>query len=203
VASFYTDKMAYIHVPKTGGTWLMQALEAVGIRYKVIAEGAASHVHWNGMPPRPFRFGFVRYPPTWYLSYWSYVRHTEHPVSDNPLDTAVLECDDFPAFVDVACSRLRGFLSDMYEVYLGPPGEIEFVGRYENLRDDLITALQLSGECQDWKPEDFDPIRELAPVNVSSKSTNTITPDLEARIVENEKRTMERFYGASVLTPAD
>jgi hypothetical protein len=200
VASFYTDKMAYIHVPKTGGTWAMQALEAVGIHYKVNGYGAASHVHWDGMPERPFRFGFVRYPATWYLSYWSYVRSTDQPVSDNPLDRAVLECEEFSSFVDVACTRLRGFLSDMYNVFLGPPDAIEFIGRYENLQEDLIKALQLSGECEDWEDADFDPIRNLAPVNVSAKTSTAITPELAAMIIDAEKEAAERFYGTSVLS---
>jgi hypothetical protein len=201
VASFYTDKLAYIHVPKTGGTWLMQALEAVGIMYKVVAEGAASHVHWNAMPSRPFRFGFVRYPPTWYLSYWSYVRTTDQPVSDNSLDRAVLDHPEFPAFVEFACEYLPGFLSQMYDVYLGPPGAIEFVGRYENLTDDLIHALRLAGEVDGWDDTDFDPIRNLEPKNVSAKTSGTvITPALEAMIVDAEKSAIDRFYGARVLS---
>ena len=195
MASVYNDRMAYIHVPKTGGTWLMQALVKSGVECKVVHEGGAiSHVSWSKMPPRPFRFGFVRYPPTWYRSYWTFVRNAPEGAADNDLDRTILKSTEFSDFVETSFTNFPGFLSVMYEDFLGPPGAIEFIGRYENLQDDLIEALRLAGETEGWGAANYHVIRNLPPVNVSSAKAG-MAPELEAMILESEAHAVERFYG--------
>jgi hypothetical protein len=198
MASLYNDRMVFIHVPKTGGTWLMKALEDSGVKYEVVHQGGAiSHVYWNEMPPRPFRFGFVRYPPTWYRSYWRFVHNAPHEAADNDLDQMVLGAKSFRDFVETAYVNFRGFLSVMYEDFLGPPGAIEFIGRYENLQNDVIEALQLAGESDGWAPQNYDAIRNLPPLNVSTGKTE-IPPDLADMILDSESQAVERFYGENV-----
>jgi len=186
MASFYNDKLAFIHVPKTGGSWVMQALSAAGVPFKTMGEGAASHVAWNDMPRRPFTFGFVREPATWYRSYWSYVRKAEE-VSDNALDRLVVESRDFPEFVERVCSELRGSVSNMYDHYFGPPGAIDFIGHYESLADDLLKALASAGQ-----PVDAQAIRNCKPFNVSTEKPE-LTPQLRASIADAERPAIERF----------
>jgi hypothetical protein len=186
VSSFYNDKFAFVHVPKTGGSWVMQALNAAGVPYKTMGEGAASHVGWSDMPERPYTFGFVREPATWYQSYWAYVRKADE-VSDNVLDRLVVTSDDFAQFVERVCSELRGSVSNMYDHYFGPPGSIDFIGHYENLHEDLLHALATAGQVVD-----IEAIRNCKPFNVSSEKPE-LTPALRALIADAERPAIERF----------
>ncbi len=55
--------------------------------------------------------------------------------------------DDFATFIANVISRHPGFASRRYEEFTGPPSaEITFVGRFEQLVDDLVRALTLAGE---------------------------------------------------------
>jgi hypothetical protein len=52
----------------------------------------------------------------------------------------------------------------MFEEYVGPPeNEIEFVGRFERLADDLVRALHFAGETFDERK-----LREGPPLNTTT-----------------------------------
>jgi hypothetical protein len=81
--------------------------------------------------------------------------------------------------------------SRMFEDYVGPPDdEIDFVGRFESLADDLVRALRLAGEVFDERA-----IRETPPVNVSV-GLAPCSLELEAMVRKSEYRAISRFgYG--------
>jgi hypothetical protein len=102
--------------------------------------------------PNCFRFCFIREPLRWYESYWRFMQslnwnwktwgderdpHRWHPCSMlNELEDA-----DFNSFMHGVNRKRPGFVTEMYGWYVRPG--IGFVGKTENLREDLIRALRL------------------------------------------------------------
>lgn len=182
------EKFGFIHVPKTGGTWAVQAMDQAGIKVIVMGEGADRHVPYDKVPG-PFRFGFARDPATWYRSYWVHKKRREdYPAVPDRFDQAVRASTDFPSFVEAVTSYVPHYVSDLYEYFLGPPGAIEYVGRQENLVEDLVAALKLAGV-------EFDPdaLRAVPPVNEGTEDMPEITPELRQMIVTSERRAYDRF----------
>jgi hypothetical protein len=136
------------------------------------------------------RFAFVREPLSWYSSWWRH-RHTFGDWNDaEPLDP--MGRAPFAEFLNEVMSKFpQGFLSSFFERFTGPPsGEIEFVGRYEQLVDDLVVALNLAGERFDEVA-----IRSLPPVNVSSPLMKPSCPqEIVARVQQTELAAYRRFY---------
>jgi hypothetical protein len=83
----------------------------------------------------------------------------------------------------------------MFEDYVGPTNrEIEFVGRFERLADDLVHALRLSGETFDETD-----LRRTAPVNVSMWPTNdALWSPARAVAVERAERDCLTRFGYSM-----
>jgi hypothetical protein len=145
MASLYNDRMAFIHVPKTGGTWVTNALRAAGVEFTEVT-GQRGHATWADMPPDRFRFGFVREWRAWHMSYWVHKKRWEdYPEPINAFDAAVRDSDDFESFMRLVDAEQPRFLDNLYQSFLGPAGAIEFVGSYENLADELERALGLAG----------------------------------------------------------
>jgi hypothetical protein len=192
MASLYNDRFAFIHVPKTGGTWATTALRAsVPDLREPSSEGdRRGHFLWNELPQGVFRFGFVRDPASWYRSHWTHKKtHEDYAEVPDAFDQVVRASVDFPSFVRTVTTEVPGFLSGLYELFLGPPGAIEYIGRYENLVDDLIEAL---GRASDLTEADYEKIRQIAPVNTGN-TTAEITPDLREMIAVSEQQVIERF----------
>jgi hypothetical protein len=192
MASLYNDRFAFIHVPKTGGTWATAALRATipDLQEPAIEGDRRGPFLWNEVPDGIFRFGFVRDPATWYRSHWTHKKtHEDYATQPDAFDVAIRESSDFPDFVQSVTARVPGHLSKLYELFLGPPGAIEYVGRYENLVEDLISALE---KATDLDEADYEEIRRLAPVNTGN-TTAEITPDLRELIAASERQAVERF----------
>lgn len=175
----------FLHVPKTGGTWVTSILEQCGL-----VEGTVGHKHADvdrllapeeggpasrlvssarrrvksvarrlrGKPPEvklpaaspPFMFCFVRHPLRWYESWYRYMSQPHmdwkdwgregepgrwHP--NRPLNG--LGDEDFNGFMENVVEARPGYVTEMFSWYTRP--EVAFVGRQENLREDLIRVL--------------------------------------------------------------
>lgn len=183
-------KSRFVHMPKTGGCWVEHTLH-------FCVKGAKSlnnphpHIPLSEMPGGGlFTFGFSRHPFEWYRSYWAY-RMTTGWDAGNGFDRV---CGDsiFSYFVEKALENKPGYYSKSLRSYFGPrESTIDFVGKQENLVEDLITALSMANES-------FDPekIRIRKPVNVSKakyKQEAICQDDLKVLLLEAEKEAMERF----------
>jgi hypothetical protein len=185
----YNQRIGFVHLPKTGGTWIKHALRSV-IPDLVEPDERKGHLRWDEVPSK-FVFGFVRDPATWYESYWSH-RKTYSDWDEHPIDELIRETEDFASFVHAAYERWPGFLSDYYEVWLGPPGTI-YVGRYERLMEDLLEALVLSGELPpDFEASDYGSILAMPPINMRFRNVE-ITPELREMIYASEAQAVERY----------
>jgi hypothetical protein len=216
----------FLHIPKTGGTWVTRVLREARLLRSSIGHRHANLDHllapgWQGLGrriewiwkrglllrthPRPFTFCFVRHPLDWYESYYRYKSqpaiawerdgerdnfHRWHP-------NAVLnglgqgpegEPREFNDFVSEAMDRFPGYVSALYAHYTFRP--VDFVGRQESLRDDLVEVLGRMG-C------DFDPalIQGRERINRSRAPEERLEwdPAVRARALRLERAALERF----------
>jgi len=173
----------FLHIPKTGGTWVTEVLKECGL-----VNGGLSHMHVNmerlmvpfktrngkmvgplglwriarTLKPKPFIFCFVRHPLKWYESWFKYMSQPSrnwcawgdekdlfrwHP-------NAVLNgcgAPEFNQFVRNVVAKRPGYVSELYASYAQP--QVDFVGKQENLRADLVAVLKRlneppGGQCQ-------------------------------------------------------
>jgi len=84
-------------------------------------------------------------------------------------------------------------VSRMYEWFIGPPGHdhVQFVGRQENLIEDLIDVLTILGYEIDVRA-----IHGIARANESQKRRGEPVwdPDLRRKVMELEAPAIRRFY---------
>jgi hypothetical protein len=135
----------FVHVPRTGGTFVREILYKYKFRTEII-----NHCHdsletaLDGVPKDVFSFTFIRHPVTWYPSRFAYCVESKWS-DDGP----------FPElFRHFQAETLRGFVGNVQRLF--PAGyllglfdrscrcekkEASFVGRYETLHSDLYRIL--------------------------------------------------------------
>ena len=125
----------YLHVPKTGGTWCQQALDKSGIKYEFcnphlnIRGGHTGYYYKNFTG---FSFSFIRNPFDWYKSLFKFNAFAKVNTKWEMYDLNKFVRDTINAGESLyALSRY--FFGDYYE--------ISFIGKYENLVEDFIDAL--------------------------------------------------------------
>ena len=191
----------FLHIPKTGGSWVTKVLQNHGLIYKyfehihapagpvlrslqplslladqirvqispyipiswkqktlktlhIETRGGTRHKKTNVIKRRkkPFLFCFVRHPLRWYESFWKYQIKMGWPKYGDPKDPFhwhpcsllnEIEDHDFNRFMEKVIYKQPGFVTRMYGWYID--GYTDFVGKQENLRDDLIKALKMTG----------------------------------------------------------
>lgn len=182
----------FLHVPKTGGNWVSGRLREL---FPQACHMPKTHTTLRSAPePGRFTFAFVRHPLTWYQSYFAYKQRTGWDLNTD-WDRRV-HADSFEGFVNRALDETPGHYSRLVRSFVGRRGaEIDFIGRFEQLRPDLIRALQLAGEVFDP-----DPIRSAPPVNASDYRRHPAEyPDgLARRVLDVEAEVVERFYAESL-----
>ena len=180
------DGFAFVHVPKTGGTWAMQAMKRAGVKYEILGEGDP-HPSQDKIEA-PFRFGFVRHPATWYASWWAFFHEKVHDYDPpNEFERRTMELS-FPDFVNYVTETQPGFMIGLYNRYVGPPDdEIDYIGRYENLVEHLIHALRLADI-----PFDPEAIIQTPHANVAGERP-MITPEQREAIYNAEREVYDRF----------
>lgn len=207
----------FIHIPKTGGTWITAALENAGlvVRHTGInpqTGHSTKHSSWRelmGYYPkvknRP-TWGFVRNPIYWWQSFWScpfnrkFWNEKRTPVNTNWcgnvrwLNFEVQkqtqeQFDDFNVYAMSVIERRPGFFGDYFNFVIDSRNYK--VGRHENLVDDVVRILKEYGE-------EFDEakIRETPKENESD-------PELKPRrlykrhvleaMIESERKMLEQF----------
>jgi len=180
----------FIHIPKTGGSWVAGAIRSAGIPCEEYAIDGDRHVTLADCPwPEVFKFAFVRNPLDIIRSYWRYKMGAGWE-PENDIDRACASAS-FPEFVDRLLTHFPGVCSAGFERFVGPPdGEIEFVGRQENLAEDLVSALRAAGERFDEAA-----IRQFPRQNMSDRRAfpADYDDDLRRRVRAAERAAFIRF----------
>lgn len=180
----------FLHFPKTGGSWVKKAIIASGIKCEGYRIDENPHIGLKQCPePEKFKFAFVRHPVNLYRSYWQF-KMTYEWDKKNQID---MECrsDNFHVFIKNLLNKYPGCYGDALVEFVGEEGnEIEFIGKYENLTEDLINALKLAGEMFNEGV-----IRNLPPYNVSDKKRfqAQYTKELEQEVRKSEAKVLNRF----------
>jgi sulfotransferase famil protein len=192
VTTVVNDRIAFLHVPKTGGTWVTEALRAAGVELRPVPLPAVKRGHGGleAVDRRLFTFAFVRDPFDWYASYWRHRQKFGDWDSASPIDEFARL--PFTDFVEQAAMHRPRHLTLVYERYCGPPHDpISFVGRYERLAEDLVTALTLAGE-----PFDDDALHAHPAVNTTDRDDSRTAYSAEARaaLIASERDAFARFY---------
>ncbi len=149
---------AFLHIPKTGGTWVFNVLSRSGLVRVTIgqAHNFGHHEKWA--------FTVVRDPVQWWLSLWRQRVDSgfegmgaEHPLY--PL--ACLDTTDIEVWIDRAAREFPGFCGQLYQQYVG---RSKFVLQTEHLAE----QLQLLGKKVGWPAVAVD----LPRANVSRRLIN-------------------------------
>jgi len=184
----------FLHIPKTGGEWVRQIFWDAGLEDVQLDSGKQKHADlaWFKEHPeydRPFRFTFVRHPVAWYRSFWGYqsgrgwIQIPEvELVPPGPLE--------YEEFVQWVIDEHAGFLGGLYQQFTGAFGksEVEFIGKAENLRDDLHTALWQAG-CKSI------PLHAIQTSEVRNKTVGwDVEPmEVDRHLMESESEVCRRF----------
>ena len=196
------SKSLFLHIPKTGGTWVEETLKASGVKAEYAK--AVDGVTWRHSlvsqytENYDFIFAFVRHPLSWYESWWKMqtsLNWTEwEPEVWHP-QRVLGKCasNNFSEFIELCIEREPAYLSRMYEWYLGPPGYefVNFVARYEHLADDLVRILRfLSEEFEEERLRSFP----QANVSLSPYGEPVWDEELKTRLLGLEAPAIRRFY---------
>lgn len=210
---------AFLHIHKTGGSWVRQAILAAGIPCRESGseqEPRVLRVHHSLQESRPwlenrFVFTFVRNPLSWYQSYWCHRMTTRwrgksRYYSRFPRDTwpaawhrehlldTRCRAHEFETFVEKALKTgPPGYVTVLFRAYAPPGPAVDFIGRQENLGGDLCRALDAAGERYDRSK-----LLALAPLNVLSRSGNwpalcKYAPGAAGRVRDAERDVFTRF----------
>lgn len=196
----------FIHMPKTGGSWLAEALRRANLIKATLGPVHATPAEIQADPSYRAQlphFAMVRHPASWYASLWAHrMDESWRPItardwfSTASLDrwaifTERCEAHTFPEFVR-RCVRAfpEGWLTGLYDTYITAGTT---VGRFESLIDDTVSILRNAGE-------EFDEtiIRATEPQNVraampSHRRQTLFTPAILDMIHSAECRAYTRF----------
>lgn len=187
----------FFHIQKTGGTWVRQAIRNAGIPVNEVGSpdfhgireirplaGHFFHAHPSEVVGHgKFRFIFVRNPLTWYQSMYAFQSQ------GNWVHGQFSSADSFDAFMERMLIEHPGYVSKIYRWY----GDVDYIGRFESLADDLVTALRTAGETFDEAALRATPRQNVAASSAVWKDRCAYTEDLRLRVVESERQAFKTF----------
>lgn len=156
-------KSIFLHIPKTGGMWVREALKKSELVIHEYDERHDFNKHINDqmVVDRPIRFCFVRNPITWYQSYWA-MRTKDDSWDDEALVDRLCASDNFRKFIDAVIGAFPdGHLNHLYAIWVN---QCTIVSKMELFPKSLINILDMCGEKYN-----YDAIINLPRQNIGDK----------------------------------
>lgn len=201
---FLTKHFVFLHFPKTGGSfvrtllsehapadWELQVLSL----HPTIRDIPASH---ENLPV----FGYVRNPFDWYVSWYSFLKSEGdnaffNEVSDSGRkgfkDTLLsIFALDIPGRLGTEC-RFRGSTFGCYlNHHFGNDLSLLRLGRFENLREDLLAIL---AEWVEIPERLVEAVRARPPINISQRNhyRDYYDDELRAIVARRDKEVLGSF----------
>ncbi len=182
----------FFQVPKTGGTWAWKALTNAGVKFTLCHDKGGAHNRYiqENLTGKK-SFAFVRRPMGFYKSYWCY--RTENKKAKNWYLEDYCWSENFEEYLCNILEKQYPYVTQFYKSYLGEPQAIDYIGRQENLTEDLIAILEILNE-------DFDEqkLRDTPKENVSKLDPSPpYVKYLELGINLLEKDVLNKYYYGS------
>lgn len=184
------SRAVFLHIPKTGGTWVREALAYANVNYEIGSNGYhADHASCARLGPGP-RFTVVRNPYRWYASFWSF-RDAGGWGGDLAVGHPPCVSSSFEEFIDLVTTHHPSYLSkELFPRYVQPGTRVL---RTRSVMEDLIQFLREVGE-----PFDETCIRKTPAVNVVGLSAAYLaktqyTPRMAQRVYESEAEVFSRY----------
>lgn len=184
--SVITPKSCWLHVPKTGGVWVEKVLLNC---VKGAQVSWPRHAGLSCCPKGRFVFAFVRHPYTWYQSYWSY----KQKAGWDPLNAFDQRCKDdrFDRFMDKTFDTDPAHYTKVIYCVMGNGDNIDFVGHFENLQQDLEKALKLSGDI--LERDDIGTIEAINQSKAKHKAAARYASRQKETVAALDHEVFERF----------
>ena len=139
------DRLAMLHIPKTGGIWVRGACQAMGLPWRRYGpSGMAGDQHSDEPTPEVWRqtMTFVRHPVDWLRSFWMFHERTGWRQYTDAPAYIFYACHrpgmTFEAFVTEYLDRMPGAIGRMFMRYTD---NAHLVGKTETLLTDLAEFL--------------------------------------------------------------
>lgn len=204
MAVVLTDKAVFIHLPRCGGSYTIEVLKALGlVRLRM---PSAPHVppHFFQYYGEKYRFAFVRHPWDWLKSYYRLKFATSrHPAIW--LDKMIDASKSFEHWIELIYGDGRKQVVGEYMYpYIGSGADrIEFVGRYENLRDDLMVALTNGRLLVDGVGPNGRHYDDIYNDKCCTQFFRPLSDDLSDFVVAREPELIGEFYASDLSVNVD
>jgi len=137
--SMIFKEIAFLHFRKTGGSWVSHVLK--DLDFKRIDE-KEFHVSRDKVDNKFFTFGFVRHPVDWYKSFYKFLNFTKYEFNPD------LVSQDINGLINKLKTNkfsVKSFQEEFNNFFcIGKENECNFIGKYENLYEDLKRVLAIN-----------------------------------------------------------
>ena len=211
MAIYFPDRYALVlHIPKTGGFWIEEAAKRVGLALQHIPslrDETRADRHCFRVDcelPVDMVYAVVRCPFAWYESWWRYQAARPHNWDEwNWHPTYPLQAcrnADFNGFLAAALQREPGFLTRLYEQYIGPleSPKADLIGHTETMVVDFQRFLAAIA----W-PEPPGVLANIPPQNTGGGRLGqpVWARTYRRQVYETEKKIFEEFYPDESIHP--
>ena len=184
-----TPQYVFIHLPKTGGIWVRNAIRSTGIPcYANDVHVPASDI----LPVLPGHRSFtvVRDPVTWWRSFWMHVSLHGWPWSVEPFQN-IIGCCVWPTYQDFMTKVLNDIPGEYSRLVAQYTDGVSYVGHTEDLVADTRKFLS----SFDLPLPDF---AGLPPLNVAQyNEAAASTDEIDREIWRTEYQVVSMFYGGT------